>query len=138
MKKTLLLLLGSLCMLLAQPSIVKDPQRGILWEDTPHNQSEKLNYQRAQNYCQELILGEFKEWRLPTLMELLSIVDYSKYQPAILKEFQYVTDDALYWSSTPYVRSQDERWGVNFKDGSTSNASINYDRYVRCVHDLKK
>jgi len=136
MQKIALLLLTSYSLLLAQPSIVKDERQKILWEDTQHSQETKLNHAQAVQYCQELVLGAYKNWRLPTLQELLGIVDYTRYKPAILKEFEHVTTDSIYWSQTPYVRSSDEFWGVNFKDGASSNASINYDRYVRCVRDI--
>ncbi len=137
MKKITILLLSTLSLLIAEPSIVKDDIKKILWEDSQHSEDKKLNHAQAINYCQNLVLGEYKNWRLPTLSELLSIVDYTKYKPAILKEFQHVTTDTVYWTKTPYARSSDEVWGVNFKDGATSNASMNYDRYVRCVRNIK-
>lgn len=135
--KKLLVILSVISTLNAQNTIVKDDKTKLLWEDTEHTKETKVNYSQALTYCSELELGEVKNWRIPTLTELLSIVDYKRYKPAILKEFSNIDNDTLYWTSTSYVRSDDEFWGVSFKDGSTSNASANYDRYIRCVSDMK-
>ena len=131
-----MLLLSSLLFLSAETTLIKDDVHKLMWEDTKHVNETKINHIQAISYCKNLELGELK-WHIPTLTELLSIVDYKSYKPAILKEFNRVDSETLYWTSTPYVRSSDEYWGVSFKDGSTSNASETYDRYVRCVADLK-
>ena len=137
MKKTIALLILALTFLSAETTLIKDDVHKLMWEDTKHVDETKINHIQAISYCSQLDLGKLK-WRIPTLSELLSIVDYKSYKPAILKEFNHVDKEILYWSNTPYVRSSDEYWGVNFKDGSTSNASETYDRYVRCVADIKE
>jgi len=137
MKKTLILLISTLSLLSAEATIVKDDKHKLLWEDSLHVEKIKITHIKAESYCSNLEIGVYKNWRLPTLTELLSIVDYKRYKPALLKEFNHVNKDTLYWTSTPYVRSSDEYWGVSFKDGATSNATETYDRYVRCVKDIK-
>ena len=124
-------------MIMAEATMIKDPKSNLVWEDTMHVSEVKITHIKAKSYCSELKLGAFEDWRLPTLNELLSIVDYKRYKPALLKEFSYANKDTLYWSSTPYAKTSDEFWGVSFKDGATSNASETYDRYVRCVRDAK-
>jgi hypothetical protein len=42
-----------------------------------------LNWESAKKYCKDLTIGQRKDWRLPTIQELLSIVDYSKFDPAL-------------------------------------------------------
>lgn len=129
-------LIATLSILSAEQMMVKDEVTKLLWEDTSHVESTKTTHTQAANYCQKLELNGVKGWRIPTLHELLSIVNYNRYKPALLKEFNYYNEDTLYWSSTPYVKRSDEYWGVTFKDGATSNASINYDRYIRCVKSI--
>ncbi|MEA1954573.1 MAG: DUF1566 domain-containing protein [Campylobacterota bacterium] len=124
-------------MMMAEATMVKDPKTNLIWEDNMHVSEVKITQIKARSYCSQLALGSFNDWRLPTLKELQSIVDYKRYKPAIVKEFKHVNRDTLYWSSTPYVKSSDEFWGISFKDGSSSNASEIYDRYVRCVRDIK-
>lgn len=135
--KKILIVLSALTALNAEYTIIKDDMTKLMWEDTPHTSETKVNYQEATQYCSDLKLGEIENWRLPTLMDLLSIVDYKRYKPAIKKEFSHVNKDTVYWSSTSYAKSDDEYWGVSFKDGATSNVTTNYDRLIRCVSDLK-
>ena len=124
-------------MAMAEPSMVKDPVNNLIWEDTLHASEEKMTHLEAKSYCQGLKLGAYENWRLPTLNELLSIVDFRRYKPAILKEFQHVDNDSIYWSSTISARTSDDFWGVVFRDGSTKTTSGLYGRYIRCVRDMK-
>lgn len=137
MKKTLIILMSTISIINAEALIVKDDTHKLLWEDSLHTKDTKVTHMAAGAYCSDLVIGEYNSWRVPTLTELLTIVDYKRYKPAILKEFDHVSKDTLYWTSTPYARSSDEYWGVSFKDGATSNAAQSYDRQVRCVRDLK-
>ena len=122
---------------MAETTIVKDPSTNLMWEDTKHVKKGQVTYLEANAYCEALKLGEHNDWRVPTLKELLSIVDYTRYEPAILKEFSRVDQDKLYWSSTPYANKSIEFWGVVFEEGNTDNASAIYDRRVRCVRAVK-
>ncbi len=131
--RILLMMTVALSMAMAETTMVKDPATNLIWEDTVNTTEEKVDYDEAKTYCETLKIGEVAGWRLPTLNELLTIVDYTRADPAILKEFNHVETGTIYWTSTPYVRSKDEFWGVDFKDGSTDGTSKNYDRYVRCV-----
>ncbi len=136
MRSLLLILLVS-SGVLAEATMVKDPKTKLIWEDTAHVSQTKVNYPQAQQYCKELRLGTFKDWRVPTLKELLSIVDYKRYKPAIKSAFDNVEEESSYWTTTLYIGDSASRWVVNFKDGATSDASQSYDRYVRCVRSIK-
>ncbi len=123
--------------LMAETTIIKDPVRNLMWEDTPHVKEAKIRQPRAKVYCSELKLGGFEDWRLPTIHELLTIIDYTRVSPALIKEFSYVEDESFYWSQTHVADEDDAFWGVNFKRGESSKASEYYDRYARCVRDAK-
>ena len=123
--------------LFAEANMVKDPQTGLLWEDTPHVREVKITHPKAKLYCKELKLGGYTDWRLPTIKELLSIVDYTRVSPATYKAFDYIEEESFYWTGTPIADSDDEFWGVNFKRGESSRAAEYYDRYVRCVRSMK-
>jgi hypothetical protein len=124
--------------LMAETSMVKDSRTNLMWEDTPHTRETKITQPRAKVYCSELKLGNFEDWRLPSIQELLSLVDYARISPAILKEFSYVEKESFYWTNTVVADESDAFWGVNFKRGASSKASEYYDRYVRCVRDAKQ
>ena len=121
----------------AEITMVKDTSSNLLWEDTPHVREAKITYPRAKVYCSELRLGEFQDWRLPSIHELLGIIDYRRTSPALLKAFNYIEDESFYWSQTVVADESDAFWGVNFKRGASSKASEYYERYVRCVRTDK-
>jgi len=123
--------------LLAETTMIQDPASHLMWEDTPHVRETKITQPRAKIYCSELTLGNFRDWRLPTIRELLTIIDYRRVSPAILKAFNYVEEESFYWTQTPVADESDAFWGVNFKRGASSKASEYYDRYVRCVRDAE-
>lgn len=121
----------------AEITMIKDTRTNLMWEDTPHVRETKTTQSRAKEYCSELKLGGFEDWRPPTIHELLTIVDYNRVSPAILKAFSYTEDESFYWTKTHVADENDAFWGVNFKRGASSKASEYYERYVRCVRDLK-
>ena len=135
--RVLLMITAALSMAMAETTMVKDPTTNLIWEDTNHATEDKVTHNEATTYCTTLKLGEISDWRVPTLNELLTIVDYTRYEPATLKEFSHVEIGTMYWASTPYLRSKDQFWGIEFKDGATDSASKNYSRYVRCVKASK-
>ncbi len=131
--RSILIMAIALSFSMAETTIIKDPSTNLMWEDTKHVEDGQVTYLEADSYCEALKLGGHDNWRIPTLKELLSIVDYKRYEPATLKEFSHVDEDRLYWSSTEYANKSTEFWGVVFEDGDTDNASAIYDRRVRCV-----
>lgn len=137
MRKVIITMAIALSALMAETTIVKDPKTNLMWEDTPHVREAKIRQPRSVIYCKELTVGGFEDWRLPTIHELLTIIDYARISPAILREFSYVEDESFYWTKTHVADEDDAFWGVNFKRGYSSKASEYYDRYVRCVRDAK-
>ena len=85
-----------------------------------------MPWQSAIEFCKALGNG----WRLPTIQELLTLVDYTKFAPAT--ELPHMVS-ASYWSSTTHADFADSAWGVYFHDGYNywRNKSSNY--YVRAV-----
>ena len=116
--------------------VIEDTRTSLLWQDAPDNKSLSITYLEAQDYCEKLVVAEYKDFRLPTLNELQSIIDYNNYKPAILKGFLHVANET-YWSSTPFADDDMEVWTIQFKKGGRSTKGKHYDRYVRCVQKLK-
>ena len=74
----------------------------------------------------------YNDWRLPSIKELLTLVDYTKINSA-----SGLTDTLpnYYWSSTTYAGNTNYAWGVYFSTGYTLYSNKTYDGYVRCVRD---
>ncbi len=102
------------------------------WQDNSQAKTTKLNWQDAKAYCQELELVGYDDWRLPSIKELQSIVDASRYNPAIKRGFANVAS-SRYWSSSEYVSVAKYAWVVYFKYGGTSYGTKSAEYFVRCV-----
>jgi hypothetical protein len=59
----------------------------------------------------------FRDWRLPHIKELQSIVDYGQSQPAIDSTFSGLIPGFDYWSSTEHVDIPSNAWLVAFNYG---------------------
>ena len=73
-------------------------------------------------------------WRLPTIEELSSIIDYTTHSPACRIES---CRSSFYWSGSPYDHYSDYAWNVNFGYGYVLNYFKDYHYYVRCVRELR-
>ena len=86
----------------------------------------------AKTYCSALPLDK-GGWRLPTLKELLTLVDRSVKLPAIDLIAFPNTKSYLFWTTTLYAPSSGEAWLVDFSWGNASNISVSNVLQVRCV-----
>jgi hypothetical protein len=98
-----------------------DDFKGTRWEGAEHSTNLKF--------------GWHADWRLPTKRELLSILDYSKSDPAL--DPQYFAHsrepEDRYWAvKTPAVEGF-EAWGVSLWDGEIRPADKGDKYYVRAV-----
>ena len=116
--------------------VVLDTTTSLVWQDASINKDALVTYEEAQNYCKFLTIDNYKDFRLPTMVELQTLVDYNNYDPAILNGFKYV-ESTTYWTSTVFADAHDERWTVDFEKGSRSVKATYYDRHFRCVQKLK-
>ncbi len=136
--RTLLLTLGVLFVTsINATELIKDESTSLLWQDNADSKELQINYYKAQDYCSKLVVGSQKDFRLPTLKELHTLVDYKRFKPAILEGFTSVANE-VYWSSTPFVDDADKMWAINFRDGKTDIIAKSYDRRVRCVKNTKQ
>lgn len=107
-----------------------DNKTNLMWQDT---KEEPLSYENAINYCDELILDGYDDWRLPKITELKSIVDYTKFNPAIKDGFITLSSDK-YWSSSLDVSFSFGAWVIGFYNGH-NEFGYKYLNSVRCVRN---
>ncbi len=114
---------------------VIDEGTGLVWQNDADVTSKRLTWKDALAYCENLTLGGYDDWRLPNKIELLSIVDYTRYGPAIdTSVFSCESGwSSYYWSSTSYANSPDGAWAVGFYDGYAGWDFKDISFYVRCV-----
>jgi len=112
---------------------VTDTKLWLEWQDNTKAKTNKKKWSSARSYCHNLTLAGYSDWRLPTYDELLSIVDYDRYDPAIMPSFQNVNTSSFYWSSSEFASNAKDAWMVEFKDGFANNRPRYREFFVRCV-----
>lgn len=115
---------------------IYDKTTKLIWQDSKDNKKLSLTYAKAQNYCSKLVIDKHTNFRIPTMDELQSIIDYKNYDPAIVKGFEYVSNEA-YWTTTPFADDDKVVWLIHFKKGERYVKDKHYDRYIRCVQSSK-
>lgn len=113
--------------------VVIDKQRHLMWQDNSAASSKDINFEDAKAYCKSLDLAGYKDWYLPKLDELKSIVKAQNYPRAIVKAFKHVYPD-YYWSSTEH--SWEYAWIVLFIYEDSSYYHKTDPSYVRCVRKV--
>ena len=132
--KIILLVLLTVSLAFAQFSrsgnIVTDSDSSLQWQDdtTPSTK----DWQGAIDYCENLSLDGYNDWRLPNINELLTIVDDTKHNPALKDSFVYFAK-SFFWSSTTYASSTSSSWYVLFDYVYSSCLDKTNENYVRCV-----
>ena len=115
--------------------VVTDTKTSLQWQDDYSDNGDNVKqttWTSAIDYCEALSLGGHSDWRLPNKKELLSIVDYSSYNPSINTTFDHTTS-SYYWSSSTDANDASHAWFVNFYYGYTGYGAKSNSGYVRCV-----
>ena len=119
---------------ISNQKVVVDNNTGLMWQQTiPTDEYEK--WDGAVSYCNGLSYAGYDDWRLPTPLELLTIVDNSKYDPALDTTYFPNTPSGYFWSSSTLVNDTSLAWKVDFYNGHVAVGHY-YDEtwyYVRCV-----
>lgn len=108
---------------------VVDHKTALTWQQADDGITR--NWQEATEYCRALVLGDKADWRLPSIAELETIIDYSRYDPAIDPVFECGLES--YWSSSTVLSNLSGAWHVVFAHGNVLAATKNNNYYARCV-----
>ncbi len=138
---------------------VSDLKTGLIWQQDP-DFTKLRTWSEAGSYASALQLAGHGDWRLPTIKELYSLIDFrgsSTSSPPVpyidtnYFDFQYVGTsfglrliDIQFWTSTQYVgttmNGNHTVFGVNFADGRIKGYGTGqqpngttFARFVRCV-----
>ncbi len=113
---------------------ITDNATGLMWVANPTSAGVGGTYTWANAIpaCENLTYAGYSDWRLPNIKELMTIVDYSVYNPSI--NTTYFTSQAnFYWSSSTYVDNTSYAWYVNFINGYVVNSAKTNPYYIRPV-----
>ena len=114
---------------------VLDTKTKLTWQQAVP--AATMTWVDATNYCRDLgtTLGG-TGWRLPTVKELLSLVDYSQTTNPLIDSNAFpATPTNFFWSSTQLAGSTTGAWGVQWGSGPGANLNLMTMPFeVRCVH----
>lgn len=96
-------------------STITDANTGLMWESIPT--PEKFTWAEAVEYCENLVLGGYDDWRMPSLKELFSISDFGKGWPYL--------DTTYFKLASGIVDKSEQFWSSNLYVGWTSEGQYN-------------
>lgn len=105
---------------------------GLEWQDDSAAKTIKKNHEGAISYCDELSFAGKNDWRLPSIKEFQTIIDITRYKPAIKNDFKNIIPK-IYWSSSLEVLNSKRAWYVDFESGEINGHTKRTKHYVRCV-----
>jgi hypothetical protein len=118
---------------------VLDRETGLVWEESPS--ASTYSWSSAITYCRHKTLGGRKGWRLPTVEELLSLVDPAQNSPALPSGHLFDTDcssggcvdSVYYWAATTIVGDTTYASFVDFGYGGEAINAKTYSYHAWCV-----
>jgi hypothetical protein len=124
--------------------VVTDTVTGLVWQEpTPNN---TLTWEGAGCYCASLTLAGHQDWRVPTLIELISLIDETIPPPGPnINGVAFPStvgggrgEDEMgygYWTSTPEPGNAPAAWKVHFDFlyGNDATEDVTSAEHVRCV-----
>ena len=133
--------------------VVADAATGLVWQGCSSGQTgsdctgsaSTMDWQAALDYCQESTWAGFTDWYLPSVVELWSIIDVHRSEPAVdpaafpatpLSGFPSSPMFPEFWSSSTDASGAPNAWTVGFSVGYTDLGDKDnafFASYVRCV-----
>ncbi len=121
--------------------VVIDKATNLMWQDNKNVKILNLKWKEAVKYCNNLTLGGYSDWRLPTIKELYSLIVKKNRKEYYLidKAFKNLNELGFYWSSTTYAKKHNKAWEIDFFDAEWNNYGYKSTNYksnyngIRCV-----
>jgi hypothetical protein len=108
-----------------------DNVTGLMWQR--EDDGATRTWSDAVVYCESLGLAGYADWRLPSLREMVGIVDYGRFSPAINSAAFPNTGLSEYWSYTTDASNGSYAWCVDFNLNGVVGINLKSDnRSVRC------
>jgi hypothetical protein len=114
---------------------VIDGMTQLEWQRTAL-EDEDRDWPEALAYCESLTHASKSDWRLPSIKELLTIIDETAIEPPVVDAAAFGDSSATrYWSSTPAQSFSSERFAFTLETsfGTTSNVKMTELAAARCV-----
>ena len=103
---------------------VLDNLTGLEWVKAPHSlsgNSGATNWNVAVDFCNNLVYAGPSSWRLPSRKELMSLMDYGQYSPALPAGHPFAGVQSYYWSGTSVAGYTAGAWSADMAGGDEFN-----------------
>ena len=114
--------------------IVIDNATGLQWEDNEsivkrwvlaenyNGNDSNTSGDTATTYCEEFTLGDYEDWRLPSVQELHTIINSAETLPAVNNGVFTNIASTYYWTSTSYFDFPYAAFMLDFYTGQVKPA----------------
>jgi hypothetical protein len=109
---------------------VTDHATKVTWQRNVESGSS--SWAGVKAYCDALTL-DGGGWRLPSVKELLAIIDLCRKAPAFDPAIFPGTPNELFWSSTAMVANPSQAWFVYFGEGNADSHDVDTMSLARCA-----
>lgn len=113
-----------------------DPKTKLMWQDDKESKIIKLNFKKAKEYCEDLVVGGFNDWRLPTAKEMSTLFNTKNH--AFKKFIKNPKNNETYWLfNFNYVETKK---GFIFRKFPNNVIGMDHNilLHVRCVRNTIK
>jgi hypothetical protein len=110
---------------------IRDVATGLRWQRVAPAKS--FQFDAARAYCDRLRLDGKKHWRVPTLGELLTLIDERASAPMIDRTAFPATSGEPFWTSSTFANGTELAWYVRFDHGNGLYGRLVEPFRVRCV-----
>jgi formylglycine-generating enzyme required for sulfatase activity len=114
---------------------VSDSKTKLTWQQAAP--ATLYSWSDAKTYCASATVSSAlggSGWRLPTVKELLTILDDSLATGPLVDATAFPgTPSAYFWSTTVAAGTASSAWQVDFASGNTGGVAETMTRNVRCV-----
>lgn len=102
--------------------IVLDLATGLIWPANGNaagcNNGGAIVWEAGITYAGGLNFAGFTDWRMPNILELISLIDFTEETPVVYTDYFSNISASAYWTSTADARFTYWKWNVEFNRGT--------------------
>ncbi len=91
-----------------------DTVTGLMWQATDGGE---MTFEKAQMFCDTLLLGGFRDWRMPTPHELFNLFNHQNSNPPLDATVFSKTGAEYWWSGIKQINDASRVWVTNAGGG---------------------
>jgi hypothetical protein len=115
---------------------VTDNLSGLMWTRNANKANGKADWEQAILGAGNCTDGGHTNWRLPNRIELESLIDLGKFNPALPADHPFIgVQPSYYWTSTTPSNNEDHAWVIHFYIGFVTHDDKGGSHYVWYVRN---